>query len=115
LSAPRLGWINLHFSLLPRWRGAAPVQHAIIAGDSDTGAAVMRLAPELDAGDVYAVEAVPIGESTAGELLDSLAEGGAGLLARVVAELEAGTAVAHPQSGEPTFAPKLRREDGRID
>jgi len=115
LSAPRLGWINLHFSLLPRWRGAAPVQHAVIAGDDDTGAAVMRLTPELDAGDVFAVERRAIGESTAGELLESLSTSGAALLAGVVDDLEAGTASARPQTGEPTFAPKLRREDGRVD
>lgn len=115
LSAPRLGWINLHFSLLPRWRGAAPVQHAIVAGDAETGAAVIRLVSELDAGDVLASERQPIGDETAGELLESLSESGAHLLADVVAELEAGTALARPQEGEVTLAPKLRREDGRID
>lgn len=116
LSAPRLGWINLHFSLLPRWRGAAPVQHAIIAGDQQTGVAVFQLVPELDAGDVFAVEPSAIGRNqTSGHLLESLAEHGAGVLRRVVDELDAGTATAHPQDGEPTLAPKLSLEDGRID
>jgi methionyl-tRNA formyltransferase len=116
LSAPRLGWINLHFSLLPRWRGAAPVQRAVIAGDQQTGAAVFQLVPDLDAGDVFAVESTPIGRNqTAGHLLDSLAASGAGLLARVVDELADGTAVAIPQAGEATAAPKLTLEDGRLD
>jgi methionyl-tRNA formyltransferase len=116
LSAPRLGWINLHFSLLPRWRGAAPVQRAIMAGDQETGATVFQLVPDLDAGDVYASESRPIGRNqTAGHLLDSLAASGAALLARVVDELADGTAVATPQSGDPTAAPKLTLEDGRLD
>lgn len=115
LSWPRLGWINLHFSLLPRWRGAAPVQHAIIAGDEVTGATVFQLAPGLDEGDWFAQEAEPIGaHRTAGALLDALSVSGAALTTRVVDELAAGTAVAHPQVGEPTFAPKLQREDARI-
>src|SRR6185437_8007745 len=68
LSTPRLGWVNLHFSLLPRWRGAAPVQHALIAGDEIVGAAVFQLVPELDAGDVFAVlEHRPAGGETAGD------------------------------------------------
>ncbi|MGE3193887.1 MAG: methionyl-tRNA formyltransferase [Microbacteriaceae bacterium] len=116
LSAPRLGWINLHFSLLPRWRGAAPVQHAIIAGDQQTGVAVFQLVPELDAGDVYAVERQPIGRNqTAGHLLEVLAETGARVLAGVVDALADGTAQAQPQAGHPTLAPKLTLEDGRID
>lgn len=116
LSLPRLGWINLHFSLLPRWRGAAPVQHAVIAGDRETGAAVFQLVAELDAGDVFAELRRPIGaDETAGELLDALAVDGAALLADTVDALEAGTAVAAPQTGEPTFAPKLGIEDGRLD
>ena len=116
LSAPRLGWINLHFSLLPRWRGAAPVQRAIIAGDQETGAAVFQLVPELDAGDVFASESHPIGRNqTAGHLLESLAASGAVLLERVVDDLAAGTAHSTPQRGAPTFAPKLTLEDGRID
>ena len=116
LSGPRLGWINLHFSLLPRWRGAAPVQRALMAGDEQTGAAVFQLVPELDAGDVYATLRQPIGaHETAGHLLESLAISGAELLISVVDGLAAGTAVAVPQSGEVTLAPKLGLIDGRLD
>lgn len=116
LSAPRLGWINLHFSLLPRWRGAAPVQRAIIAGDQETGAAVFQLVADLDAGDVFATETTTIGRNqTAGHLLESLAASGALLLAGVVDGLADGTAHAVPQHGEPTLAPKLTLEDGRLD
>lgn len=116
LSTPRHGWINLHFSLLPRWRGAAPVQHALIAGDRTTGASVFRLVPELDAGDVYDEVAydIPRGQ-TAGEVLDALAERGAALLRDVVDGIAAGTAVARPQRGEPSFAPKLSLVDGALD
>jgi methionyl-tRNA formyltransferase len=116
LSTPRLGWINLHFSLLPRWRGAAPVQRAIIAGDTVTGAAVFQLVPELDAGAVYATLERPIGRNeTAGHLLEVLAESGAALLTGVVDALADGIAVAVPQSGEVTLAPKLELADGRLD
>jgi methionyl-tRNA formyltransferase len=116
LSAPRLGWINLHFSILPRWRGAAPVQRAIIAGDDLTGATVFQLVPELDAGDVFGRMTEPIGaEQTAGRLLESLSHSGAELLLRVVDALADGTARAEPQSGDVTLAPKLALEDGRID
>jgi len=116
LGAPRLGWINLHFSLLPRWRGAAPVQRAIMAGDQETGVAVFQLVAELDAGDLYAVDEQPIGRNqTAGHLLESLAETGAHLLRGVVDALAAGTAHPRPQHGDPTAAPKLTLEDGRID
>jgi methionyl-tRNA formyltransferase len=116
LSAPRLGWINLHFSLLPRWRGAAPVQHAILAGDDLTGATVFRLVPELDAGDVYGTLTEPIGpRETAGELLDRLADRGAELLVRVIDHLATGDARPEPQSGDVTLAPKLTLTDGRID
>jgi methionyl-tRNA formyltransferase len=116
LSAPRHGWINLHFSLLPRWRGAAPVQHALIAGDAETGAAVFQLVPELDAGPVFATERVAIGRvQTAGHLLESLSESGARLLAGVVDDIAASTAVATPQEGEVTLAPKLGLDDARLD
>ena len=116
LSTPRLGWINLHFSLLPRWRGAAPVQRAIIAGDEQTGAAVFQLVAELDAGDVFGQITEPIGRhQTAGSLLEQLSRSGAALLTRVVDELAAGTAVAQRQVGEVTLAPKLTLPDGAID
>lgn len=116
LTAPRLGWINLHFSLLPRWRGAAPVQWAIISGDDRTGASVFRLVPELDAGPVLGVDVQAIGRhASAGQLLESMSVSGAALLARVVDDLAAGRAVATEQEGEPTFAPKPTAEDARID
>ena len=116
LSAPRLGWINLHFSLLPRWRGAAPVQRAIIAGDDVTGATVFQLVPELDAGDVYGRMTEPIGaHQTAGRLLESLAVSGAELLLRVVDALADGTARSEAQVGDVTLAPKLALQDGLID
>jgi methionyl-tRNA formyltransferase len=115
LSAPTHGWINLHFSLLPRWRGAAPVQHALIAGDTRTGASVFQLVPELDAGDVFGETAVDIpADATAGDLLSTLADEGADLLADVVDAIAAGSAVAQPQQGEPTLAPKLGDDDGRV-
>src|SRR5690242_10789804 len=98
LSTPAHGWINLHFSLLPRWRGAAPVQHALIAGDARTGASVFQLVAELDAGDVFAEVAYrPAPDATAGDVLAALAEAGAELLAHVVDGIAAGTALSHPQ------------------
>jgi methionyl-tRNA formyltransferase len=116
LSAPRLGWINLHFSLLPRWRGAAPVQRAILAGDTETGAAVFQLVAGLDAGDVYASVTRPIGiDETSGDVLDALSVTGAGLLARVVDDLAENRAVATAQQGEPTAAPKLGLDDAHIN
>jgi methionyl-tRNA formyltransferase len=115
LTAPARGWINLHFSLLPAWRGAAPVQRALIAGDSELGASVFQLVAELDAGPVFAERAYPAGERTAGEALDFLAVEAAPLLAEVVDAIAAGTAAAVPQAGEPTFAPKLTIADGAVD
>lgn len=116
LSTPAHGWINLHFSLLPRWRGAAPVQRALIAGDAVTGASVFQLVAALDAGDVFAEERyeVPAG-ATSAEVLDDLAAIGAPLLARVVDGIADGTAVSAAQEGEPTLAPKLTLEDGALD
>ena len=116
LSAPDAGWINLHFSLLPAWRGAAPVQRALIAGDAVLGASVFQLVPELDAGDVFATRAVDLPPTaTAGEALEALAVDGAALTADVVAAIADGTARAVPQEGEPTFAGKLSLEDGLLD
>lgn len=113
LSLPSHGWINLHFSLLPRWRGAAPVQHALIAGDAETGASVFQLVPELDAGDVYDELRYRIPPSaTAGDVLDALAHRGATLLADIVDGIADGTARARPQQGVSTTAPKLTAEDG---
>ncbi|MDF2444142.1 MAG: methionyl-tRNA formyltransferase [Subtercola sp.] len=116
LSTPRLGWINLHFSLLPRWRGAAPVQHAIIAGDAVTGASVFQLVAGMDAGPVFQTFRTPIGaHRSAGSLLEALADDGAGLVSEVVRGLAEGTAVSAEQQGEPTPAPKLGIEDARLD
>ncbi len=115
LSTPVHGWINLHFSLLPRWRGAAPVQRALIAGDPVTGASVFQLVAALDAGDVFAESRYVVPETaTAGDVLDALAQDGARLLKDVVDAIADGTAVAVAQSGEPTLAPKLGDDDGRI-
>ncbi|MEO6827530.1 MAG: methionyl-tRNA formyltransferase [Microbacteriaceae bacterium] len=116
LSVPRLGWINLHFSLLPAWRGAAPVQRSIMAGDHSTGATVFRLVPELDAGDILGITRRPTGpDETAGEVLEALAESGAQLLADVVAELADGTATSIAQAGAASLAAKLTIDDARID
>ncbi|WP_405376137.1 MULTISPECIES: methionyl-tRNA formyltransferase [unclassified Microbacterium] len=116
LSAPTHGWINLHFSLLPKWRGAAPVQHSLIAGDRVTGAAVFQLVPALDAGDVFTELrwSVPA-DATAGDVLDALADEGAVLVREVVDAISDGTARAVPQTGEPTLAPKLSLGDGALD
>lgn len=116
LSLPRHGWINLHFSLLPRWRGAAPVQHALIAGDRTTGAAVFQLVPQLDAGDVFAQLRYDVpSDQTAGDVLDVLADTGAQLVVEVINGIADGSAVATPQTGEPTLAPKLSLADGLLD
>lgn len=115
LSSPPHGWINLHFSLLPRWRGAAPVQHALIAGDRVTGVSVFQLVAALDAGDVFAErEYVVPDAATSGDVLAALAQEGARVLSEVVDAIAAGTAAAVPQTGEPTLAPKLSDDDGRI-
>ncbi|WP_344753375.1 methionyl-tRNA formyltransferase [Gryllotalpicola koreensis] len=115
LAAPRLGWINLHFSLLPRWRGAAPVQRAVMAGDSETGSAVFQLVEELDAGDVFSLERRAIGaDETAGDVLEALSVSGAAQLASVVDAIADGRAVATPQTGAPTLAAKLTLDDARL-
>ncbi|NJI59275.1 methionyl-tRNA formyltransferase [Microbacterium oxydans] len=116
LSTPKAGWINLHFSLLPAWRGAAPVQRALIAGDRALGASVFQLVAELDAGDVFAMREIDVRETaTAGEALEALALDGAELTADVVSAIAEGTARALPQEGEPTFAAKLTLADGLLD
>ncbi len=115
LSTPVHGWINLHFSLLPAWRGAAPVQRALIAGDAELGATVFQLVPELDAGDVHAerVFSVP-DDATADAVLASLAVDGAGLTAEAVAAIADGSARPRPQRGEVTHAAKLGLADGLL-
>ncbi|GAB3227987.1 methionyl-tRNA formyltransferase [Glycomyces halotolerans] len=116
LEIPRLGWINLHFSLLPAWRGAAPVQHAILAGDQMTGACVFQLEAGLDTGPIYGRLTEPIGEDdTAGDLLDRLAGAGARLMADVVDGLDGGVLQAEPQLEDGvSFAPKITVEDARV-
>lgn len=116
LSAPRHGWINLHFSLLPAYRGAAPVQRALMDGRASTGLSVFRLVPELDAGPVVRMQDAPIPEgATAGELLEQLAATGAAELATAVSAIADGTASFLEQLGEPSFAPKLGLADGALD
>jgi methionyl-tRNA formyltransferase len=116
LDVPTHGWINLHFSLLPAWRGAAPVQHAIMAGDEVTGATTFRLEQGMDTGPVYGVMTEVIRPAdTAGDLLDRLSHGGAGLLVATVDGIESGDLVAKPQPPEGiSHAPKLEVEDARI-
>lgn len=117
LVIPRLGWLNVHYSLLPRWRGAAPVQRAILAGDQVTGVSVFGLVAALDAGPVFAAEPYQIGaEQTAGEVLAALEPLGAQLLCRVLDDLESGRAAATGQPIEGvTLAPKLAVAEARID
>lgn len=117
LAVPRHGWVNLHFSLLPAWRGAAPVQHAIMAGDEVTGAATFQLEPGLDTGPVFGVVTEPIGRTdTAGDLLDRLAVSGARLLVATLDGIAAGTLVPEPQPAEGiSLAPRLGTADARVD
>ncbi|MGH6873350.1 MAG: methionyl-tRNA formyltransferase [Rhizomicrobium sp.] len=116
LDAPRLGCFNLHASLLPRWRGAAPVQRAIMEGDQETGVMVMRMEDGLDTGPVLMAERTPIGRKTYGELQDALARLGAGLMARALAALERGgvTETPQPEAGA-TYAKKILKDEARID
>ena len=117
LDVPARGWVNLHFSVLPAWRGAAPVQHAIMHGDDVTGASTFRLVAELDAGPVYGVLTEPIRPTdTAGDLLERLAHSGAELLVATLDGIEAGTLEAVPQPAEGvSFAPKITPADARVD
>jgi len=117
LDVPRHGWVNLHFSLLPAWRGAAPVQRAILAGDTVTGASTFRLVAAMDAGPVYATVTEPIAATdTAGDLLDRLAVAGADLLVRTLDGIAAGTLHPQPQPEHGvSLAPKISVEDARLD
>ncbi|MGR6318656.1 methionyl-tRNA formyltransferase [Micromonospora soli] len=116
LDIPRHGWINLHFSLLPAWRGAAPVQHAVLHGDELTGASVFQLEEGLDTGPVYGTVTDEIRPGdTSGDLLERLAHSGAGLLVAVLDALEAGTARAEAQPADGvSLAPKLTVADARV-
>jgi len=117
LSTPRLGMINVHASLLPRYRGAAPVHRAVIAGDTVTGVTIMRMVKALDAGPMLAVERVPIGaEQTSEELEQQLARAGARLLVATLDDIAAGRDQETPQDDTlATYAPRLTKDDGRID
>lgn len=116
LDVPTHGWVNLHFSLLPAWRGAAPVQAAIRAGDDITGASTFRIDEGLDTGPVLGTVTEPIRPTdTADDLLTRLAYSGADLLAATMDGLESGAIVPQPQTGEATHAAKISTEDARID
>lgn len=117
LDIPRLGWVNLHFSLLPAWRGAAPVQHALLHGDDITGATTFRIVAELDAGPWFGQLTEPIRPTdTSGDLLGRLAEAGAALLVATLDGIEDGTIRAEPQPAEGvSLAPKLTPADARVD
>ncbi len=116
LDAPRLGCFNLHGSLLPRWRGAAPIQRAVMAGDAETGVMVMRMDEGLDTGPVLMAERVAIGRQTAGELAEKLARLGADLMVRALGALERGAIEARPQAeAGATYAKKISKDEARID
>lgn len=116
LAVPTRGWINLHFSDLPRFRGAAPVQRALWAGETEIATSVFQLIERMDAGPIFDRQnhrVVP--EATSGDVLMNLAHLGAGQVVRVLDGIEAGTLHAVEQSGTPTFAPKLTNQDGRLN
>jgi methionyl-tRNA formyltransferase len=117
LAAPRLGCLNVHASLLPRWRGAAPIQHALLAGDSETGITIMQMEEGLDTGPILLQQAVPIAlGGTAAELSETLAALGARLIIEALDGVARGTLAARPQpQGGITYARKIGREDGRLD
>jgi len=117
LDIPAHGWVNLHFSCLPAWRGAAPVQHALWAGDEVTGATTFRIVKELDAGPTFGVMTERIRPTdTAGDLLARLAEGGAGLLATTLDGIEDGSLEARPQPEDGvSYAPKISVDDAQVD
>jgi methionyl-tRNA formyltransferase len=116
LAVPRLGWVNLHFSILPAWRGAAPVQRALIAGDEVTGATTFLLDEGMDTGPVLGMMTESVRpRDTAGDLLGRLAQAGAGLLAHTIDCLAAGSLVPRPQSGEGySLAPKMTVADAYV-
>jgi methionyl-tRNA formyltransferase len=119
LDIPRHGWVNLHFSLLPAWRGAAPVQHAILAGDQVTGATTFRIVLELDAGPIFATVTEPIRpDDTAGDVLHRLSLSGARLLVDTLDGIEDGTLTPTPQpesDSQVSYASKINAEDSQID
>ena len=114
LDAPRLGCLNIHGSLLPRWRGAAPVQRAILAGDEETGITIMRMEAGLDSGPMLAVERTPIGRKSAGDLTAELAEMGALLMVSVLADPAGFPEIPQPDDGV-TYAKKIDKSEARLD
>jgi len=114
LDAPRLGCLNVHGSLLPRWRGAAPVQRAILAGDALTGVTIMQMERGLDTGPMLAAVETPVDGKTAGELTVELAEKGAALMVSVLADLPAHPPVVQPEEGV-TYASKIEKVESRLD
>ena len=114
LDTPKLGCLNVHGSILPRWRGAAPVQRAILAGDEQTGVTIMQMERGLDTGPMLAKIATPVACKTAGELTSELAEAGAGLMVQVLADLAAYPPVVQPEEGV-TYAHKIDKVESRID
>ncbi|MGN7201456.1 methionyl-tRNA formyltransferase [Arthrobacter sp. SAFR-044] len=116
LGIPRYGWVNLHFSLLPAWRGAAPVQRSVMAGDDVTGAVTFQLEEGLDTGPVFGTLTETVKpQDTAGDLLERLSHSGAVLLAQTLSAIDAGKAAPQPQAGDVTLAPKLTLEDGHLN
>jgi len=114
LDAPRRGCLNVHASLLPRWRGAAPVQRAILAGDGETGVTIMRMERGLDTGPMLLSEATPVGGKTAGELTIELGRLGAQLIVEALARLDALTPQQQPEA-DVTYAAKLDKTEARLD
>lgn len=114
LDAPRMGCLNVHGSILPRWRGAAPVQRAILAGDIETGVTIMEMEKGLDTGAMRLIERTPVESKTAGELTDELAHMGAAMMVRVLADPEAFPPVVQPGEGV-TYAHKIDKAESRID
>jgi methionyl-tRNA formyltransferase len=117
LDLPPYGCLNIHASLLPRWRGASPIQHAILAGDRETGVSLMRMDVGMDTGPVYVQQAIPIhADETAATLHDSLSQLGAGMLDQYLDEILAGRLQAQPQEdNQATYAPLIKKEAGQIN
>ena len=116
LDIPAQGWVNLHFSVLPAWRGAAPVQHAVLAGDASAGATTFRIVLDLDAGPTFAAIHEPIGpEDTAGDLLERLSVSGAQLLVETIDAIADGAQPTPQPEAQVTYASKLGVEDAQID
>lgn len=114
LEAPRMGCLNVHGSILPRWRGAAPVQRAILAGDAETGVTIMQMEKGLDTGAMLLIERIPVGHKTAGALTDELAHMGARMMATYLSEPDSYPPRIQPQEGV-TYAHKIDKAEARID